>query len=74
LPIQSAVTKLKKLDLIQGGGKIKRQQDINHLAPKHTPIIYHLCNLPHFSLVPTLKEFGQVTTMQQKIVNIQYNY
>jgi hypothetical protein len=39
----------------KNGGQIKRQKDIDHYSPKYTPIICHLCDPPHFSLVTTFK-------------------
>jgi hypothetical protein len=38
--------------LIQDKGQIKRQKDMDHHGPKYTLIICHLCDPPHFSLVP----------------------
>jgi hypothetical protein len=54
LPIQSAVAKAEnKVDLIQDGSKYKRNKDIDHHHPKHIPIVCHLREPSHFTLVPT---------------------
>jgi hypothetical protein len=42
----------KKIDLIQIGGKIKSQKDIDHHGPKNIPIICHIRDPLCFSLVP----------------------
>ncbi len=44
---------------MQDGGKIKRQKNIDHHSPMHIPIICHLRDRPHFSLVPTFKRLVQ---------------
>jgi hypothetical protein len=50
--------KKKETDLIQDGGQIKRQKDIDHHSPKYTAIICHLRDPPHFSLVPTFNDLN----------------
>jgi hypothetical protein len=47
LPFQSALASGKgnTVDLIQDGGKSKRQKEINHHSPKHSLIICHLRDL-----------------------------
>jgi hypothetical protein len=37
-----------EINFIQDGGKIKRQKDINHHVPKHSPTICHLGDPPRF--------------------------
>jgi hypothetical protein len=40
-------------DLIQDGGQVKRQTDIDHHGPKYILIICHLPDPPTFSLPTT---------------------
>ena len=42
-------------DLIQDGGQVKRQTDIDHHGPKYILIICHLPDPPIFSLPTTFK-------------------
>ena len=42
-------------DLIQDGGQVKRQTDIDHHGPKYILIICHLPDPPTFSLPTTFK-------------------
>jgi hypothetical protein len=44
-------------DLIQDGGQVKRQTDIDHHGPKYILIICHLPDPPIFSLPTTFKLF-----------------
>ena len=44
-------------DLIQDGGQVKRQTDIDHHGPKYILIICHLPDPPIFSLPTTFKVF-----------------
>ncbi len=54
LPIESVEAKRKEIDLIQDGGRFKRQKDIDHQNHMHIPIICHLRTPPplisHWSL------------------------
>jgi hypothetical protein len=43
------------MELIQDGGKIRRQKDIYHHGPRPIPFICHPLNPPLFSLVTTFK-------------------
>ncbi len=43
-------------DLIQDGGQVKRQTDIDHHGPKYILIISHLPDPPTFSLPTTFKQ------------------
>jgi hypothetical protein len=45
-------------DLIQDGGQVKRQTDIDHHGPKYILIICHLPDPPIFSLPTTFKELS----------------
>jgi hypothetical protein len=46
-----------KTDLIQDGGQVKRQTDIDHHGPKYILIICHLPDPPIFSLPTTFKSY-----------------
>jgi hypothetical protein len=44
------------VDLLQDGGKIKKEKSIDHHRPRTFPKICHLPDPPTFSLVPTFKK------------------
>ena len=48
-------------DLIQDGGQVKRQTDMDHHGPKYILIICHLPDPPTFSLPTTFKRIKAVT-------------
>jgi hypothetical protein len=56
-------------DLIQDGGQVKRQTDIDHHGPKYNLIICHLPDPPTFSL-PTTFKLGTYCTLRCSTVQL----
>jgi hypothetical protein len=62
-------------DLIQDGGQVKRQTDIDHHGPKYNLIICHLPDPPIFSLPTTFKtKFWEVRGPQPHKMLLQTSF
>jgi hypothetical protein len=63
-------------DLIQDGGQVKRQTDIDHHGPKYILIICHLPDPPTFSLPTTFNEQKLYTFSMRYVAgkNIRCSY